>query len=73
VALTDHEPPAPGLSREVIRITPTRIVSSGLGDTLIKPIAALTDWARENGEAIVDFQERNGPAGVTATAAFAPR
>src|SRR5687767_6509444 len=31
VALTDHEPPVPGLSREVIRITPTKIISWGLG------------------------------------------
>jgi pyridoxamine 5'-phosphate oxidase family protein len=30
-ALTDQEPPLPGLSREIIRITPTRIVSWGLG------------------------------------------
>ncbi len=29
-ALTDHEPPLPGLSREVIRITPTKIISWGL-------------------------------------------
>jgi pyridoxamine 5'-phosphate oxidase family protein len=29
-ALTDQEPPLPGLSREVIRITPTKIVSWGL-------------------------------------------
>lgn len=27
VALTDHEPPLPSLSREIIRITPTKIVS----------------------------------------------
>lgn len=31
VALTDHEPPVPGLSREIIRITPTKIVAWGLG------------------------------------------
>ncbi len=31
VALTDEEPPLPGLSREIIRITPTKIVSWGLG------------------------------------------
>jgi pyridoxamine 5'-phosphate oxidase family protein len=31
-ALTDHEPPLPGLSREVIRITPTKIISWGLGE-----------------------------------------
>ncbi|MFB4302084.1 PPOX class F420-dependent oxidoreductase [Actinomadura sp. NTSP31] len=30
VALTDQEPPRPGLSREIIRITPARIVSWGL-------------------------------------------
>jgi pyridoxamine 5'-phosphate oxidase family protein len=30
-ALTDQEPPLPGLSREIIRITPAKIVSWGLG------------------------------------------
>ncbi|GAA2130032.1 PPOX class F420-dependent oxidoreductase [Actinomadura napierensis] len=30
VALTGQEPPRPGLSREIIRITPARIVSWGL-------------------------------------------
>jgi len=30
VALTDHEAPLPYLSREIIRITPTRIISWGL-------------------------------------------
>ncbi|KAB2340661.1 PPOX class F420-dependent oxidoreductase [Actinomadura rudentiformis] len=30
VALTDHEPPLPGLSREVITITPNQIISWGL-------------------------------------------
>ncbi|PZG17244.1 PPOX class F420-dependent oxidoreductase [Nonomuraea aridisoli] len=30
VALTDQEPPAPFFSREIIRITPSRIVSWGL-------------------------------------------
>ncbi|WP_157248050.1 PPOX class F420-dependent oxidoreductase [Nonomuraea typhae] len=29
-ALTDHEPPVPGLSRQIIRITPTTIISWGL-------------------------------------------
>jgi pyridoxamine 5'-phosphate oxidase family protein len=29
-ALTDQEPPLPGLSRQIIRITPTKIVSWGL-------------------------------------------
>ncbi|MEU4338834.1 helix-turn-helix domain-containing protein [Micromonospora lupini] len=28
-----------------------------LGGTLVEPIKILTDWARDNGEAIVDFQE----------------
>ncbi|MEV4457906.1 PPOX class F420-dependent oxidoreductase [Microbispora sp. NPDC049633] len=31
VALTDHEPPLPFLSREIIRITPAKIVTWGLG------------------------------------------
>lgn len=30
VALTDHEPPLPGLSREIITITPSQIISWGL-------------------------------------------
>jgi pyridoxamine 5'-phosphate oxidase family protein len=30
-ALIDQEPPLPGLSREIIRITPTKIISWGLG------------------------------------------
>lgn len=29
-ALTDHEPPVPGLSREIIRISPIKIISWGL-------------------------------------------
>ncbi|TWG14478.1 HxlR family transcriptional regulator [Actinoplanes teichomyceticus] len=32
-----------------------------LGQTLVEPIKVLTDWARDNGEAIVDFQERDKP------------
>jgi DNA-binding HxlR family transcriptional regulator len=28
-----------------------------LGQTLIEPIEVLNDWARDHGEAIVDFQE----------------
>ena len=28
-----------------------------LGQTLVEPIEALTDWARTYGEAVVDFQE----------------
>ncbi|MCO6010836.1 PPOX class F420-dependent oxidoreductase [Actinoallomurus purpureus] len=30
VALTDHEPPMPGFSREIITITPRQIISWGL-------------------------------------------
>ncbi|MEU7860700.1 PPOX class F420-dependent oxidoreductase [Nonomuraea sp. NPDC049141] len=30
VALTDHEPPVPGLSRQIITITPSRIITWGL-------------------------------------------
>ncbi|MCE6998278.1 helix-turn-helix transcriptional regulator [Saccharothrix sp. S26] len=32
-----------------------------LGRTLIEPIEVLTDWARDHGEAIADFQEKNQP------------
>ncbi|WP_282203099.1 winged helix-turn-helix transcriptional regulator [Kitasatospora fiedleri] len=37
---------------------------TALGTTLVEPIAALTDWARAHGEAVVNFQEatENGPA-----------
>ncbi|MEJ3750792.1 PPOX class F420-dependent oxidoreductase [Actinomycetes bacterium KLBMP 9797] len=31
VALTDHEPPVPGLARQVITITPSQIISWGMG------------------------------------------
>lgn len=31
-----------------------------LGKTLIEPIEALTAWARDHGDAIVDFQESAG-------------
>jgi DNA-binding HxlR family transcriptional regulator len=30
---------------------------TGLGQTLIEPIEVLTDWARDHGGAIADFQE----------------
>ncbi|MCL2585237.1 MAG: helix-turn-helix transcriptional regulator [Streptosporangiales bacterium] len=33
-----------------------------LGRTLIEPIEVLTTWARDHGEAIVDFQENAGAA-----------
>lgn len=32
VALTDHEPPVPYFSREIIRITPSTIISWGFGE-----------------------------------------
>lgn len=34
-----------------------------LGETLQEPIAMLTDWARSNGSAIVDFREGIEPTG----------
>ncbi|MGW4895399.1 winged helix-turn-helix transcriptional regulator [Kitasatospora sp. NPDC004240] len=36
-----------------------------LGLTLVEPIAALTDWARSYGEAVVDFQEAAEDAPAT--------
>lgn len=50
---------------------PRRVVYSltDLGRTLVEPIEVLTDWARDHGEAIVDFQE----AARTATSDRAPR
>ncbi|MFB7912245.1 winged helix-turn-helix transcriptional regulator [Kitasatospora sp. NPDC056076] len=35
----------------------TEYALTGLGLTLVEPIAALTDWARSYGEAVADFQE----------------
>jgi DNA-binding HxlR family transcriptional regulator len=32
-----------------------------LGATLVEPIEVLTDWARDNGGAIADFQENGQP------------
>ena len=32
-----------------------------LGRTLVEPIEVLTTWARDHGEAIVDFQESHTP------------
>ncbi|MET3424370.1 DNA-binding HxlR family transcriptional regulator [Actinoplanes tereljensis] len=34
-----------------------------LGGTLVEPIKVLTAWARDHGEAIVDFQENSAPGG----------
>ncbi|MGW1740546.1 winged helix-turn-helix transcriptional regulator [Nocardia sp. NPDC001965] len=41
---------------------PRRVVYSltDLGRTLVEPIDVLTDWARQHGAAIVDFQEADG-------------
>ena len=33
-----------------------------LGQTLVEPIEVLTNWARDYGEAIVDFQEATAAA-----------
>jgi DNA-binding HxlR family transcriptional regulator len=50
--LVDRETPAP---REVLyRLT-------DLGATLIDPIEVLTAWARDHGEAVVEFQEASAP------------
>ncbi|MEV3964663.1 winged helix-turn-helix transcriptional regulator [Nocardia sp. NPDC050193] len=50
---------------------PRRVVYSltDLGRTLVEPIEVRTDWARDHGEAIVDFQE----SARTATSDRAPR
>ncbi|MGW0003125.1 winged helix-turn-helix transcriptional regulator [Nocardia grenadensis] len=50
---------------------PRRVVYSltDLGRTLVEPIEVLTNWARDHGEAIVDFQE----AARTAEPDRAPR
>jgi DNA-binding HxlR family transcriptional regulator len=37
-----------------------------LGRTLTEPIEVLTNWARDHGEAIVDFQEAARSQGLTA-------
>lgn len=34
---------------------------TALGQTLVEPIKSLTEWARQHGEAVVDFQETTGP------------
>ncbi|MFF0824878.1 winged helix-turn-helix transcriptional regulator [Micromonospora haikouensis] len=49
------------VERHAYAEAPPRVEYSltSLGQTLVEPIKVLTDWARENGEAIVDFQEQN--------------
>jgi DNA-binding HxlR family transcriptional regulator len=37
---------------------------TGLGQTLVEPIEVLTNWARDYGGAIVDFQEAAEAAGA---------
>lgn len=51
------------VERRVFAEAPPRVEYSltDLGGTLVGPIKVLTDWARENGEAIVDFQEKRRP------------
>jgi DNA-binding HxlR family transcriptional regulator len=39
-----------------------------LGQTLVNPIEVLTAWARDNGEAIVDFQEAAEADGTSSIA-----
>jgi DNA-binding HxlR family transcriptional regulator len=50
--LVDREAPSP---RQV------RYRLTDLGATLIGPIEALTTWARDHGEAVVEFQEAGQP------------
>ena len=47
------------VERQVYAEAPPRVEYrlTDLGRTLIEPIAALTDWAEQHGEAVVDFQE----------------
>ncbi|MGW0183542.1 winged helix-turn-helix transcriptional regulator [Nocardia sp. NPDC003345] len=42
---------------------PRRVVYSltDLGRTLVEPIDVLTNWARDHGGAVVDFQEQASP------------
>lgn len=51
------------VERHAYAESPPRVEYSltALGSTLVEPIKVLTDWARDNGEAIVDFQENNQP------------
>ncbi|MGV9978151.1 winged helix-turn-helix transcriptional regulator [Micromonospora wenchangensis] len=50
------------VERRAYAEAPPRVEYSltALGQTLVGPITVLTDWARDHGEAIVDFQEQNG-------------
>lgn len=47
------------VERQVYAEAPPRVEYhlTDLGQTLIEPIVALTDWAVQHGEAVVDFQE----------------
>ncbi|GAA3567937.1 helix-turn-helix domain-containing protein [Amycolatopsis ultiminotia] len=47
------------IDRQVYAEAPPRVEYSltALGQTLREPIAALTEWARTNGDAVVDFRE----------------
>ena len=51
------------VERQAFAEAPPRVEYSltELGATLVGPIRVLTDRARDNGEAIVDFQERSQP------------
>jgi DNA-binding HxlR family transcriptional regulator len=43
---------------------------TGLGQTLIEPIEVLTTWARDHGDAIVDFQEAAAEGGTGSRPVF---
>lgn len=50
------------IDRRVYAEAPPRVEYSltALGQTLHEPIVMLTEWARINGEAVVDFREATG-------------
>jgi len=55
------------VERQAFAESPPRVEYSltPLGRTLIEPIKVLTDWARNNGGTIVDFQQNNQPEAPT--------
>lgn len=48
------------VERRAYAEAPPRVEYSltGLGSTLVEPIKVLTDWSRDHGAAVADFQER---------------
>lgn len=54
------------IARQAYAEAPPRVEYSltDLGRTLDEPIRMLTDWAREHGEAILDFRDAHVPVGT---------